>query len=171
MRTFSKALCQAQQMWPLPSWHLRLMLITLKILRDRLCAKYFTYVNSLTLLSHPRRKILLPHVTLQIRNHKFKEHVQVYRASQGLSWDSVLANLMPQSVLWNGLANYSPLAKSSPMSAFVNKVLLKQTSSHSFTWCLWQLPCNSISPVVAAKTTWPIEPKIFTCPFTGKRLL
>ena len=74
---------------------------------------------------------------------------------------------MPQSALWNGLANYSPLAKSSPMSAFVNKVLLKQTSSHWFTWCLWQLPCNSISPVAAAETTWPIEPKIFTCPFTG----
>ena len=47
------------------------------------------------------------------------------------------------------LANYDPQAKASPPFVFINKVLLEQGHTHSFTYCFWLLlyynSCNKDS--------------------------
>ena len=41
------------------------------------------------------------------------------------------------------LANYGPQAKLGLPPVFENKVLLKHSHAHSFTYCLWLLACSN----------------------------
>ena len=58
--------------------------------------------------------------------------------TQDSSYPAVLAPLAVDGPA-RKLANYSPPALSSPLPAFVNKVLLKHSPAHSFGCCLWLL--------------------------------
>lgn len=67
------------------------------------------------------------------------------------------------------LANYGPQAKSGLPPIFVNRILLEQWHSHSFTYSLW-FSCYNAEWIVVTETIWLAMPKIFTIGHLRKSL-
>lgn len=69
----------------------------------------------------------------------------------------------------NGVANYSPWAKSSPPPVSVNKALLEHSHTVIYILSMAAFPLQWQSWVAMTETIWSMKPKIFTIwSFTGK---
>ena len=72
-------------------------------------------------------------------------------------------------ILNQRFTNYGPQAKFSPLPVFVNKVLLEDSYTHFYTYCLWLFVCcDSRDKQLGQRLYVPQSLKYLIWPFTRK---